>query len=64
MAYKEFDGTDMIGQLFRKGQGITDEAGDTLPQCVIEPLDMIGFPGLLRDRLVLCRRKTPLYTAY
>jgi hypothetical protein len=44
MAYEVFDGTNMIGQLFGKGQGVTDEAGDTLPQRVIETLNMIGFP--------------------
>ena len=45
MAYEVFDGTDMIGQLFGEGQGVPDEAGDALPQRVIETLDMIsGYP--------------------
>ena len=59
MAYEVFDGTDMIGQLFGKGQGVTDEAGDTLPQRVIETLDMIGFAGVLRDGFVLRRGNDP-----
>ena len=60
MAYAVFDSADMMGQLFGKGQGGTDEAGDTLPQRVMETLDMIGFPRVLRDRLVLHRRNAPL----
>ena len=35
MADEVFDRTDMIRQLFREGQCVTDEAGDALPQCVI-----------------------------
>jgi hypothetical protein len=31
MADEVCDGTDMVRQLFREGQGITDEAGDALP---------------------------------
>ena len=53
MAYEVFDGTDMIGQLFGEGQGVPYEAGDVLPQRVIEPLDMISFPRVLRDGFVL-----------
>jgi len=48
MADEVFDSTDMVRQLFREGQRVTDEAGDALPQCVIEALDMIGFAGVLR----------------
>jgi hypothetical protein len=59
MAYEIFDGTDMIGEFFGKGQGVTYETGDALPQRVIETLDMIGFPGVLRDGFVLCRRNDP-----
>src|SRR5437879_5372107 len=59
MAYEVFDSTNMIGQLFGKGQGVTDEAGDTLPQRVIETLDMIGFAGVLRDGFVLRCRNYP-----
>ena len=43
MADEVFDGTDMVRQLFREGQSVTDEAGDALPHGVIEALNMIGF---------------------
>jgi len=42
MADEVFDSTDMVRQLFREGQRVTDEAGDALPQRVVEALDMIG----------------------
>jgi len=53
MADEVLDGTDLIGQLFGEGQGVPPQTGDTLPQGVIEPLDVVGFPGLLRDGFVL-----------
>ena len=53
MADEVFDSTDMVRQLFREGQRVTDEAGDALPQRVIEALDMIGFAGVLRNGFVL-----------
>ena len=59
MAYEVFDDTDMIGELFGKGQGVAYETGDALSQRVIETLDMIDFPGVLRDGFVLCRRNDP-----
>jgi len=55
MAYEVFDDTDMIGELFGKGQGVAYETGDALSQRVIETLDMIDFPGVLRDGFVLGR---------
>ena len=59
MADEVFDSTDVVRQLFREGQSVTDEAGDALPHSVIEALDMIGFPGVLRDGFVLRRRNDP-----
>ena len=53
MADEIFDGTDMVRQLFREGESVTDEAGDALPHGVIEALDMIGFAGVLRDGFML-----------
>ena len=53
MTDEVFDSTDMVRQLFREGQSVTDEAGNALPQRVIEALNMIGFPGVLRDGFVL-----------
>jgi hypothetical protein len=59
MVYKVLDGTDMIGEFFGKAQSVTDEAGDALPQRVSEALNMIGFPGVLGDGFVSCRRNDP-----
>src|SRR5215510_1038306 len=59
MADEAFNGTDMVRQLLREGQSITDEAGDALPHRVIEALDMIGFAGLLGDGFVLRRGNDP-----
>ena len=59
MADEVFDGTDVVRQLFREGQRVPDEAGDALPQRVIEALDMIGFAGLLCDGFVLRRGNDP-----
>ena len=59
MADEVFDSTDMVRQLLREGQSVTDVAGDTLPHSVIEALDMIGFAGLLGDGFVLRRGNDP-----
>jgi hypothetical protein len=59
MADEVFDRTDVVRQLFREGQSVTDEAGDALPQRVIEALDMIGFADVLRDGFMLRRRNDP-----
>jgi hypothetical protein len=58
MADKILDGADMIGQLFGECQRVTYETGDALPQCVIETLDVIGFPGFLYDGFMLRREGT------
>src|SRR5712691_1038105 len=49
MADEVFNGTDMVRQLLREGQSVTDEAGDALPHGVVEALNMIGFAGVLRN---------------
>jgi len=54
-----FDGPDMVGQLFRERECVPDQTRNALPQRVIEALDVIGFPGLLRDGAVLLRRNHP-----
>src|SRR5215831_16542553 len=59
MADEVFDGTDVVRQVFREGQRVTDEAGDALPQRVIEALNMIGFAGVLCDGFVLRRGNDP-----
>ena len=53
MADEILDSTDMVGQLFGKRQGFAHQTRDALPQRVIEALDVIGFPGVLRDGFVL-----------
>ena len=42
---KEFDSTDMMGELLGKGQRVADQPGHVLPQRVVEPFDVIGFVG-------------------
>ena len=59
MAYEVFDGADVIGEFLGKGQGVADETGDALPQRVIETLNMISFPRVLRDGFVLRCRNDP-----
>ena len=52
MAYEECDSTDMIGELFGKCQGVTDEAGDALPPLdILRPLkeaDSLGWRAMSR----------------
>ena len=55
MADEAFDGTDMVFYLLGEGQRGAHEARKALPQSIVEPFDMIGFPRLLRDGFVaLC----------
>src|SRR5262249_28293677 len=56
VADEEFDGTDMVFYLLGEGQRGAYEARKALPQGVVEPFDMIGFPRLLRDGFVALRR--------
>jgi hypothetical protein len=49
VADEEFDGTDMVFYLLGEGQRGAHEARKALPQRVVKPFDMIGFPRLLRD---------------
>ena len=59
MAYEVFDGTERVRSLFGEGQGGTDEARDTLPQRLMEALDILGVPGGRHDGFVWCRRHDP-----
>jgi len=52
MADEVLDRTDMVRQLFGEGQRVPDEAGDALPQRLLEALDVMRFPGVLRDSWV------------
>ena len=53
MAYEELDGTDVVRQFLGEGQRVAHQTRHALSQGVVKALDMIGFPGLLCDRLVL-----------
>jgi hypothetical protein len=55
VADEEFDSPDVILDLLGEGQGVADEARKALPQRVVEALDVVGFPCLLRDRFVALR---------
>jgi hypothetical protein len=41
---------------FGERERLPDQPGDALPERGVEPLEMIRFAGLVRDRLVSCRR--------
>ena len=56
MADEILDRTDVMGQFLGERQCFTDQTREALPQRVIEALDMIGFPGVLRNSFVLLRR--------
>lgn len=53
MAEEICDGTARVRQLFREGERVPDEAGDTLPHGVLEALEMMGCAGVLRDGFML-----------
>jgi hypothetical protein len=43
MADKQFDGTNMVGELFGEGQRLTYQTGHAPAQRVVEPIEVIGF---------------------
>jgi hypothetical protein len=47
---------DLVFYLLGEGQRGAHEARKALPQGIVEPFDMIGFPRLLRDGFVALRR--------
>lgn len=59
MADEVLAGPAMVGQLLRECQRVTHHTGDALPQGVVEALNVVGFPGFLRDGVVLRRRTHP-----
>ena len=54
---KEPERTDVILELFGKGQCFADEAGTTLTESVIEAFDMVGQASLFADRTMPFGRK-------
>ena len=59
MADEILDRADVMCQLFGKRQGLAYQTGHTLPESSVAAFDVIGFPRVLRDRLVLFRRHHP-----
>jgi hypothetical protein len=50
----------MVRQLLGEGQSVPDETGDAPPHRVVETLDVVGFPRVLRDGLVLAVGMIPV----
>jgi hypothetical protein len=48
--------TEVLGQFLGARQGVTDQRREALPQRVMEALEVMGFPGVLRHRRVALRR--------
>src|SRR5262245_55452665 len=59
VSYTERYSRYMVRQLFGEGEGVPDEAGDALAHGVVETLDVVGFPRMLRDGFVLRHRNDP-----
>ena len=53
MADEELNRTNMVGQLLRNGQRLAHQAVHTLPQGVVEPLQVSGLKGQFADRMKL-----------
>ena len=53
VANEILDGTDVICQLLGKGERFSDQPRDPLSQRTVESLDVIGYPLLLFDDLML-----------
>ncbi len=49
----------MVRQFLGERERLADQTGHTLPQGLVEAFHGIGFPRVLRDRLVLFRRHHP-----
>jgi len=55
VADEECDSPDGMLDLLGEGQCLADKARQALPQRVVEALDVVGFPCVLRDRFVALR---------
>jgi len=53
VANEILDGADVICQLLGEGNRPPDQTRDSMSQGAIKPLDMIGYPPLLFDDLML-----------
>jgi hypothetical protein len=52
---EEFDGPNVMLDLFGEGQGGANETRQALPQGIVESFEVIRFPGVLRDGFVALR---------
>ena len=53
------DRPNVIRRVLGECQCPTHQSGDALPSRIIEPLEMMRFPGFRCDRLVLSHRNHP-----
>jgi hypothetical protein len=60
MTDEALDGPQMMGQLYGDGQCVSPQTGDPLSPCVIQTLDVIGFPSVLRNGVVGAAGITPV----
>jgi hypothetical protein len=51
------DRPDVILHFFGECERATHEPRDSLPECVVEPLDVVGLAGVFGDRLRPARRR-------
>jgi hypothetical protein len=56
MANEMLDSTDVMRQLFGEREGLTHQTRNTLPQSIVEALDVIGFACFLCNGFVPVRR--------
>ena len=60
MADEEFDGTYVVRQFLGERQRVAHQTRNALSQGVVEALEVIGFPGFLRDGFVSSHRNHAL----
>ena len=59
VANEVLNGTNVMGQLLGEGECIAHEPRYPLPQRIVEPLNMLGFPGQFTDGFMLGGRDDP-----
>jgi hypothetical protein len=60
VADKILDGTDVAGKFLGERPRVTCQTRYTLPEGVVEALEVMGCAGVLRNRVVPLRRDYPL----
>ncbi len=65
MANEMLDSADVMRQLFGEREGLTHQTRNTLPQSMVEALDVIGFACFLCNGfaqfIAVCRREKTGY---